>query len=310
MTLPARPSGLEWLDDWSLPVITVGAICVAAALYVRGVRTVRERTPTHTWPRGRSASFATGIALLLVAAVTPIGTYEDTLFSVHMVQHMLITMIAAPLLMAGAPVTLAIRASPPPFRRRILLPVLRSKPVAVLTNPVTAWLLFAAILWGSHFTPVFDAALTNEWLHELEHAVYLTTACLFWWPVLGVDPSRWRLPYPARVLYLFLAMPLMALLGMVLTSAPTPLYPTYASTAAAWGIDALADQRLAAFVMWAPSEVITLTVLLVVVSRWMRSEEAKARILDTRLERERSTSTSLQRRTSTSKAIDAKSSPR
>lgn len=302
MTLPARPSGLEWLDDWSLPVLGVGMICVAAALYVRGVRTVRQRTPAHTWPRGRSVPFGVGIGLLLVAAVTPIGTYEDALFSVHMVQHMLITMVAAPLLMAGAPVTLAIRAVPPSFRRRYLLPFLRSKPVVAITHPAVAWLLFAAILWGSHFTPVFDAALTNEWLHELEHAVYLTTACLFWWPVLGIDPSRWRLPYAARVFYVFLAMPLMALLGMVLTAASEPLYPTYAAVAAAWGVDALADQRLAAFVMWVPSEIIALSVLLVVASRWMRSEEEKARRTDMRLDR--------QRNTSTSSAIEAKSNPR
>lgn len=247
-------------------------------------------------------AFGAGLGLLLIAAVSPIGAYENAFFSVHMAQHMLMTMVAAPLLMAAAPVTLAIRASSPGFRRQVLLPFLRSKPVAILTNPIVAWLLFAVVLWGSHFTALFDAALRNEWIHEFEHLLYLATACLFWWPVLGVDPSRWKLAYPARILYVFLAMPLMALLGMVLTSAPEPLYPTYADVASAWGIDALADQRLAAFIMWAPSEVIALCVLLVVAGRWLRSEEEKARLEDARLDR--------QPRTSSSTAIDAKSSPR
>lgn len=297
-----RPEGLEWMGEWSMPVLSVGGIAVVAALYARGVRMARDKHPSHPWPRGRSMAFGVGLGLLLVAAVSPIGAYENALFSVHMAQHMLMTMVAAPLLMAAAPVTLAIRASSPGFRRQVLLPFLRSKPVAVLTNPIVAWSLFAVVLWGSHFTALFDAALRNEWVHELEHLLYLATACLFWWPVLGVDPSRWKLAYPARILYVFLAMPLMALLGMVLTSAAEPLYPTYAEVASAWGIDALADQRLAAFIMWAPSEVIALCVLLVVAGRWLRSEEEKAKLEDARLDR--------QPRTSSSTAIDAKSSPR
>jgi putative membrane protein len=312
--LVPRPNGLEWIGQWSVPVLTVGMIAVAAALYVRGVRSVRDRTPGTPWPKGRSVAFGVGLALLFVAAVSPIGTYEDALFSVHMVQHLLIVMIAAPLLMAAAPVTLAIRASTPGFRRKVLLPFLRSKPVEFLTNPVVAWLLFASVLWGAHFTPLFDAALRNDWWHEFEHALFLGSACLFWWAVLGVDPSRWKLPYPAKVLYLFLAMPLMAFLGMVILEASEPLYPTYAATARVWGIDALADQHLAAFLMWVPSGLITLTVMLVVVGRWMRSEEERAKLVDARLDRieaEKKKQAGVDqpsRRTST--AIEAKTSPR
>lgn len=294
------------LGDWTLAAVPIAGVCVAVGLYLRGVRLVRERQSAQ-WPKGRTASFLTGCALLLVAAVTPIGTYEDLLFSVHMVQHLLMVSIAAPLLMASAPVTLAIRASTSSFRRRVLLPVLRSWPVKAVTFPPFAWAQFAVVMWGSHFTYVFDAALTDPWLHELEHVVYLVSACLFWWPAFGVDPSRWKLSYGARAFYVFLGMPQMTLLALALWEANSALYPRYAAVAQVWGVDAFADQKLAAFIMWGPSELIYVVALMVIIKRWLDAEERRSVIEDRRLDAERAAAQAM---TAASTAIDTNSNPR
>ena len=121
--------------------------------------------------------------------------------------------------MLGAPITLVLRASTPAVRRRWVLPVLHSRVVRVIGHPLVAWLLFTAVMWGSHLTPLFDAALENEWLHDVEHLLYLAVGLLFWWPVVGLDPSPYRMSYPARFLYLFLQMPQNTFLALTIYSA-------------------------------------------------------------------------------------------
>ena len=143
-----------------------------------------------------------------------------------MVQHLLLTMVAAPLLVLGAPVTLALLASTPASRRR-LSAALRRPPLRTLSQPVVAWALFFGVLWGSHFTGLFEASLRSDGVHALEHVAYLVTAVLFWMPVVGRDPSPVGLSHPARILYLFFAMASMAFLGLALFSANHVLYPTY-----------------------------------------------------------------------------------
>ena len=133
---------------------------------------------------------------------SPIERYDTTLFSVHMVQHLLIVMVAAPLLLIAAPVTLLLRVATPEARQRLILPVLHSRLLRILTNPFVAWSLFAVVMWASHFTPLFDAALEDPFVHFLEHGLYLSTALLFWYPVIAADPGPNRLPHGARVGYL------------------------------------------------------------------------------------------------------------
>src|SRR5262249_20146973 len=152
---------------------------------------------------------------IVLALGSPIEYYDTTLFSVHMIQHLLLAMVAAPLLAIAAPITLVLRFSSPEARRRWILPVLHSTPVRVLSAPPVAWGILAGVMWFSHFSPLFDAALEDGTLHRLEHALYLGTAMLFWWPVVGADPSPHRLSHPARILYLALGMPLSSFLGLV-----------------------------------------------------------------------------------------------
>src|SRR5690606_32494929 len=132
--------------------------------------------------------------------------------------------VAAPLLLAGAPITLALRAASPAWRSR-LLAVLHSPVIRAVSFPVVAWVLFAATNWAWHYSTLYNDALENELLHYLQHANFLAVALLFWWPVIGADPSPWRMPHPVRLLYLFLAMPQQSFLGVSLLQAPTTLYP-------------------------------------------------------------------------------------
>jgi putative copper resistance protein D len=223
---------------------------------------------------------------LFVALCSPIATYDTTLFSAHMVQHLLLTMVAAPLLVLAAPITLLLRVSSGDTRRRVILPFLHSRPMRVISHPVVTWILFAAVMWASHFSFLFDAALESELWHIVEHALYLGVALLFWWPAIGADPSPWRLPHPARVGYLFLGMPQSSFLGLAIFSAPAVLYTHYATLERSWGPTPLADQQLAGGLMWVVGDLFFLIGMLLAVWVWMRAEEAEGRRVDAQLDRE------------------------
>ena len=136
-----------------------------------------------------------------------------------MVQHVLLTLVAAPLIALAAPITLLLRVASPGTRRRWILPVLHSRVMRVLAFPVVAWLIFAAVMWVSHFSPLFDAALEDPFVHDLEHVIYLAAALLFWWPAVALDPAPWRMPHPVRALYVFLQMTQNTLLAVVIVNA-------------------------------------------------------------------------------------------
>ena len=242
------------------------------------VRRAHGRVPR---PRARLAFFA-GLGVVVAALTGPIDAAVTTSFSIHMVQHLLITMVAPPLLLLGAPITLALQAWPG-TPRRWLLATLRSGPARLFGNPLVAWALFFVVLWGIHFTWIYEAALHNNGLHALEHIALLVTALLFWMPIVRADPSPSGLSYPARILYLFVAMPAMAFLGLTIVSSRHVLYPTYAH---ADGVArALADQRAAGAIMWAGTMVLIVPALGFVLLDWMRADEREAARVDARLER-------------------------
>jgi putative membrane protein len=197
-------------------------------------------------------------------------------------QHLLLTMVAAPLLLLGAPVTLALQASSARVRHRALLPVLHSRTVKAISHPIVAWSLFAIVMWASHFTPLYERALENEAIHGLEHLMYLAAALLFWWPVVGVDPSPSRISHPARILYLFLSMPQTALLGLAIYESNRLLYPYYLVTSARLGLSALGDQHLAGAIMWTTGMFFTVPALGLVLLDWMNREEREAARIDAR----------------------------
>ena len=242
------------------------------------VRRAHGRVPR---PRARLAFFA-GLGVVVAALTGPIDAAVTTSFSIHMIQHLLLTMVAPPLLLLGTPITLALQAWPG-TPRRWLLATLRSGPARLFGNPLVAWALFFVVLWGIHFTWIYEAALHNNGLHALEHIVLLVTALLFWMPIVRADPAPSGLSYPARILYLFVAMPAMAFLGLTIVSSRLVLYPTYAH---AEGVArALADQRAAGAIMWAGTMVLIVPALGFVLLDWVRADEREAARVDARLER-------------------------
>jgi len=253
---------------------------VAGVAYVRAERRVRRERGDRRFPRARGRQFLAGLAIVLIALESPIDTVSATSFSVHMVQHLLLTMVAAPLLVLGAPVTLALLSSTPANRRRLSAALTRP-PLRTLSHPIVAWALFFGVLWGSHLTGLFDASLRSDGVHALEHAVYLATAVLFWMPVVGRDPAPLGLSHPGRILYLFLAMASMAFLGLALSSANHILYPTYEAIEGT--AKAAADQRMGGALMWVSGMILILPALALVMLDWMRLDEREARRIDARL---------------------------
>jgi len=230
--------------------------------------------------RGRRFAFIAGLIVLLGALSGPIDARAGTSFPLHMFQHLLLTMVAAPLLVLAAPVTLALQAWPGPPRRR-LVGVLHSAPVRLLGHPLVTWPLFIGTMWAAHLSPVYDAALRSEGVHALEHVAFLATALLFWMPVIRADPAPAPFSYPGRMLYLFAAMPAMAFLGLSLESAEHVLYPTYA--AAVGTAQAIADQRTAGALMWGGMMVLIAPEIGAVLLDWMRADEREAKRIDARL---------------------------
>lgn len=270
------------LFAWSFDPLAVTLIAVTGVAYAWAARRVSLAHPDNPHPRHRTVLFATGLVAIGVALLSPVEAYEGVLFSVHMVQHMLLQLVAAPLLLAGGPITLALRASSPSVRRR-LLAVLQSRIVHAISFPLVAWLLFAAVNWGWHFSTLYNDALENTALHYLQHASFLVAALLFWWPAIGVDPSPWRLAHPLRLFYLFLAMPQNSFLGIAIMEAPRVLYPHYATNERTWGLSPLADQELGGVIMWTIGDLAFLIGMAVVVWVWVRHEDRRTARLDRRL---------------------------
>jgi putative copper resistance protein D len=268
----AAPDPASLLLGWTFAPIPTLALAAAAAWWMWAVGRVNSRHPGSPVPRRRTAAFLLGLAALAFALVSGIERYDTTLFSVHMVQHVLIVLVAAPLIALSAPVTLLLRLSSRETRRRWLLPILHSRAIRVLAFPVIAWITFAGVMWASHFSGFFDLALEDPLVHDLEHGLFLGSALLFWWPAVGLDPAPWRIGFPARIAYVFLQMTQNTFLAVVLLNASTVLYPHYASLGQPYGLNALDDQRLAAGVMWIAGDAIFLAAIMLLVAAWMRAE--------------------------------------
>lgn len=270
---PEPPSVAGLLLGWSFDPAIMLPLAILAIGWVAAVRRVDAAHPTNRVPRIRTITFLGGLAAIAIALQSGIERYDTALFSVHMVQHILLTLVAAPLIALGAPITLALRVASPGARRRWLLPILHSRPLRVLAHPVVAWLLFAGVMWGTHFSPVFDLSLENRIVHDLEHVLFLGAALLFWWPAVGLDPAPWRLSHPARLLYVFLQMPQNTLLAVVILNAPVVLYAHYATLDRSWGPTALFDQQAAGGIMWLAGDLLFIAAIGAILVGWMRHEE-------------------------------------
>ena len=279
------PAGI--LLAWSLDPLILVLLAASLAAYFAMVRSVDRSHRDNRWSRWRTLFFVVGIVSVALALLSPIDTYSDELLTVHMVQHLLLTSIAPALVAAAGVGTLALRAASDRTRDRVLLPILHSRPVEWITFPLVGWILYAAVMWGTHFSQIYNLALVDDRVHALEHLAYFFAALLFWYPVFSPDPTRWKMRPIVSFIYVITQMPQMSFLAVALLSATSLLYPAYAGRGALFGVDALADQQTAAALMWILGDATFLVALALIAREWIKQEEAEAVRVDARLERER-----------------------
>jgi putative copper resistance protein D len=237
------------LTSWQFAPLVSALLILVAAAYLAAVVTARR------WPARRAAAFLLGLAVIAVATQSSIGVYDDVLFSAHMVQHLLLIMVAPPLLILGRPATLLLRATRGRPRARVRA-ALRSVPVSWLTWPPVAVMLYAAAVTGTHLTPLMNLVLENAAVHDAEHALYLVVGYLYFLPIVGSEPIRRRVSVFGRYLLLLVTMPVDTLVGVVLMLAPRELFPAYARAGRTWGPSLLTDLHQGGLVMFAGSDLI------------------------------------------------------
>jgi putative copper resistance protein D len=263
---------LESLLYWAWPPVVTVAVALVALLWVRATRQVAREHPGNPYPRRRTVSFAAALLLVLLALQSGIERYDTTLFSMHMVQHLILLFPVPILLLQAGPVTLLLRVASPRWRARILA-VLQSRAVGVISHPLVGWTLLVAVMWGTHLSVMFETALENETIHNMEHALYLSTALLFWAPIFSVDPIRHRLRGGSALAYLITQMPQNSFLGVAIMFSSTPLYPHYLTLQRAWGPTPLEDQQLAGAIMWLVGDALFLAAIFVVLAALAKSED-------------------------------------
>ena len=279
------------LFDWRFDLMFGTAALVLAVGYLIGVRRLRGRG--DAWPTGRLVSWLLGCLVLLLATSSGIGRYMPAMFSMHMVGHMLLSMLAPILLVLGAPVTLALRALPaagrdePPGPREWLLAALHSRVSRVLTNPFVATALFVVGFYGLYFSGLFDAVVDSHGAHLAMNLHFLLSGYLFYWVVIGVDPTPRPIPPLAKLGVVFASLPLHAFFGVVLMGMSTVLGADfYRSLKLDWHTDLLGDQKLGGGIAWAAGEVPLLIVLVALFVQWRRSDQRTATRLDRAAERD------------------------
>ncbi len=272
------------LLDWSFDPLVAVPLLALAVLYLRGRRRILERG--QRWPAQRTACFLTGLGTIALALQSPIEHYDTALFSVHASQHLLLAMVAAPLLAMGAPITMLLMTSPAPARKRIVR-IVHSLPVRIIGYPLIAWVLFTMTLYALYFSPLFELSLRNQYVHDAIHLHFIAVGLLFWWPVVGVDPTRWRLHHLARVLYVFVMVPFHAFLGVAIMNSGHLLAPALAEFVRVWGPAPLADQQAGGAIMWGAGDIISLVAVIAILASWASYEEKVAAREDRRIARER-----------------------
>ena len=272
----------NWHELWATwgwePGSLIG-LGVSAWLYARGVRrTWRASGAGHGIRKWEAGCFAAGWFTLFVALVSPIHPWGQMLFSVHMTQHELLMLVAAPLLVLSRPMIAFLRALPPQVANRLARISNQRWWQSIwlsITNPLIAWVIHAVVLWAWHAPPLFQATLHNEWVHALQHISFLASALLFWWAVIHC--RKGVMGYGAGVLYLFTTALHSGLLGALLTFARRAWYPDYARTTPLWGLSPLEDQQLGGLVMWVPACVTYIVAGLVLFAAWLGESERRVR---------------------------------
>ena len=273
--------------DWGIdPVPFVLAVWVAGA-YLVGVALLRRRG--DVWPVGRTVSFVVlGMGSFVFATASGLARYDTTLLSVHIVQHMVLSMVVPLSLALGAPITLALRTLPAGPRRWLLV-VLHSRVARVLSFPPLAFALYVVSPWALYYTSWYDASLSSTYVHEMMHIHLVAVGALFFWPLMGIDPLPGRVGYPFRVLLTVMTLPFHAFLGVTIMGQTTLIGESHylalrEGPMGAWLPPAIDDQHVAGGILWASGDLIGLAFFAVLFVQWVRSSMKEAAREDRRLD--------------------------
>lgn len=275
--LPLPFTWRELGENWYVePGMMVGILWIAMVYLVCWYR--RRADPAPLLPWWRPWVFIGGLVAFVASVEGPFDRYGDVTAGVHMAQHMVLLYVVAPLLVAGAPLTVIRRGLSPGLRRRWVEPVLHSRAVRALTSPWIAAAFYVAVMVATHFTPWYDAALENVRIHQAEHLAYLAAGFVFFTILFGRDGRAVRRSAAQRLLVVLALEPVMTAMAVVFIVAPDPLYPFYVDLPAPWGgtAAALASQQVSGGVMWLPSTLVNMGLLAALVVAWYRADEAEA----------------------------------
>jgi putative membrane protein len=265
------------LRAWSWEPVVVAALAITAFLFAFGVlRLWRRARPERTFAVWRVAVFAAGWLTLVLALVSPLHRLGSELFLVHMTQHELLMLIAAPLLVLGRPLVPFLWALPMLWRERAgalaKLPRV-SRSWNAITAPVAAWVVHGLTLWVWHAPALYQATLESEWIHGLQHTMFLASALLFWWTL--VHGRYGRLGYGMALLYVFTTAVHSSVLGALITFSQRLWYPIYEGRTLAWHLTALEDQQVGGLIMWIPAGTVLIGVALAFLAAWLRDSERR-----------------------------------
>jgi cytochrome c oxidase assembly factor CtaG len=259
----------ELVVRWQFAPVVTGFVVLAGGLYLWGVLRVRRRHPARPWPLWRTALFLGGLAVVVIATQSGIGSYDDVLFWDHMVQHLLLLMAAPPLLVVGQPVTLLLHASRNPVHTWAKK-LVRSHVVTWITWPPFGVALYIGVIVGTHLTSFMNLVLANQTVHNAEHGLFLVAGYLYFLPLVGREPIRWKVSYPSRIFLLFIAMPVDAFTGLVLGSESSNPFPNLAVGRPGWAPSPLSDVHIGGAVMWVGGAGLMFVLLLTVFYAWSR----------------------------------------
>ncbi|MBI4641615.1 MAG: cytochrome c oxidase assembly protein [Candidatus Tectomicrobia bacterium] len=275
------PAFTGFLTSWGFRADVGLVVAVLASTCTAGWWRLRNKGRRDTGRRWQLILYLTGLVVVCLALLSPIDHFATELFTMHMVQHLLLTMIAAPLLLLANPLPIFLWGLPQRIRHRIGRLLSRDAVVRqgvwVLTSMPVAWLVFVVNLWAWHHPAAYQAALQNNLIHDLQHLTFFGTALLFWWPIINPAPKLHGRIYPGfQIVYLIAATGQNTLLGALIALPERVLYPFYAAVPRLWGLSPLDDQAFAGGIMWVMGHMYLLPILLVI-ARALGDEERVTR---------------------------------
>lgn len=265
---PAPLTPGRMLTAWQADPVLLALLALLAAGYL-----LRARRLHGGWPRWRAASFLAGLGVVALAVTSAVAVYDMTQFWAHMVQHLMLIMLAPPLLVAGRPLTLLLATARGRGRAR-LTAALESAPAAVLTSPAVALAGYAAAIVGAHLTGLSTVVMTRPWAGQAEHLVYVAAGVLFFWLIFGDEPIRWQLSMPGRLMLLVLSMAVDTFVGLVLLQTTKPVAQL---AHPGWGLAPLADTQAGGAVMWVAGDGLMAVLAVLLFATWARRPEAARR---------------------------------